>query len=403
MVHRDLKPANIMIDADGEALIMDFGIARSTSAGTEGLPQAINRPLPARHQMTQRADVTMIGTVVGTVQYMAPEQAKGETVDQRADLYAFGLMLYDMLLGRYRATHTDSAVAELKQRMEQAPPPARSIVPAVPEALDKLLTRCLQPDPAARYQTTEELAADLDRLDDFGEPIPIKRVVGLRVFAAVAALALALTGASWYFARKPLPPEPEPVSVLIADIENRTSDPTFDRTLEPMLKRALEGASFITAYDRTVVSTLGVRAPATLDEQAARELAVKQGVGVVLSGSLDRQGNGYGISVKAAQTVTGDVIASASGKASNKEGVLEAAIKLVTEVRKALGDNTSDSAQMFAMASLSTTSLDVLRRYAAGREASSGGKFDEARQSYAQAVELIRTSASAIRPWPACH
>src|SRR4029077_6909497 len=111
VVHRGLKPANIMIHAEGEAMIMDFGIARSTSAGTEGLPQAINRPLAARHQMTQRADVTMIGTVVGTVQYMAPEQAKGETVDQRADLYAFGLMLYDMLLGRYRATHTDSAVA----------------------------------------------------------------------------------------------------------------------------------------------------------------------------------------------------------------------------------------------------------------------------------------------------
>ena len=128
-----------------------------------------------------------------------------------------------------------------------------------------------------------------------------------------------------------------------------------------------------------------------MDEVTARELAVKQGVAVVLSGALDRQGSGYAISVKAAQTVTGAVITTADGRASNREGVLEAAMQLITEVRSALGDDTSDSAQMFAMASLSTTSLDVLRQYATGREASSGGRFDEARQSYARAVGLDPT------------
>ena len=108
-----------------------------------------------------------------------------------------------------------------------------------------------------------------------------------------------------------------------------------------------------------------MRPPEKLDEAAAREIAVKQGLGVVLSGSIDRQGNGYGISVKAAQAVTGDVIASANGRASNKDQVLGVATKLVTAVRKALGDDTSDSAQMFAMADLSATSLEVVRHYAA--------------------------------------
>ena len=94
---------------------------------------------------------------------------------------------------------------------------------------------------------------------------------------------------------------------MIADFKNGTNDPTFDRTLEPMLKRALEGASFISAYDRSGISgTLGVRPPETLDEAAAREIAVKQGLGVVLAGSIEPQGSGYGLSVKAAQTVTGD-------------------------------------------------------------------------------------------------
>ena len=145
------------------------------------LALGIKQRLTAGRSTAPLSDVTVLGTVVGTVQYMAPEQAKGQTADQRADLYAFGLILYDMLAGRHRAKQAESAIAELKRRMEQAPPPAKSIVAEIPEALDRLVTRCLQPDPAARYQTTEELAADLDRLDDLGEPIPIKRVVGVRL------------------------------------------------------------------------------------------------------------------------------------------------------------------------------------------------------------------------------
>jgi serine/threonine protein kinase len=76
----------------------------------------------------------MAGAVVGTVEYMAPEQARGQQVDQRADIYAFGLILYDLLVGRRRAEHAQSAIAELQGRMEQPPPPPRSVLPEVPEA-----------------------------------------------------------------------------------------------------------------------------------------------------------------------------------------------------------------------------------------------------------------------------
>ncbi|MSO84303.1 MAG: tetratricopeptide repeat protein, partial [Acidobacteria bacterium] len=103
---------------------------------------------------------------------------------------------------------------------------------------------------------------------------------------------------------------------------------------------------------------------------------------------IDRQGNGYGISVKVVQTVTGNVIASAQRRASNKDQVLGVATNLVATVRKALGDDASESAQMFAMASLSVTSLDVVRLYVAAREASSNGRFEEARQGALKAVEL---------------
>ena len=96
IVHRDLKPANIMLVKD-HAIIMDFGIARS--AASEGASDSSDRPVPDRRRAPGEADLTMTGTILGTVRYMAPEQAKGESVDQRADLYALGLIFSDMLLG----------------------------------------------------------------------------------------------------------------------------------------------------------------------------------------------------------------------------------------------------------------------------------------------------------------
>ena len=187
VVHRDLKPANIMIDAEDHALIMDFGIARSTSGAT-GFA------------------MTVQGAVIGTVVYMAPEQAKGQAVDQRADVYAFGLIMRDMLLGSRHAGHT-TAFAELMTRMQEAPPPMRTLDAAIPEALDAIVTRCLQPDPADRYQTSADLLRDLHRVAEGGEvqtPSPVAAKPGgltsrrPLVAALVALVTLALVGALAY-------------------------------------------------------------------------------------------------------------------------------------------------------------------------------------------------------------
>jgi eukaryotic-like serine/threonine-protein kinase len=382
VVHRDLKPANIMIEG-GNAVIMDFGIARSSSSVPAVPPGASGIWRPNR-----LPQATQAGAIVGTIAYMAPEQAKGESVDQRADIYALGLIMSDMLLGRRDNERT--TLEELRRRSVELPRTLRSMDPDIPEALDQIVVRCLQPNPDARFGTTSELVAALDRLDKNGAPLPLVRRLTGRMMAATAVVAIALLIGTAYLTRRAvaLPEQHDPVSVVIADFENRTNDPAFDRTIEPMLRRALESAGFITAYDRTGVNALGVRPPESLSEAAARELAVKQGLGVVLSGSIEPSRNGYALAVKAVQTVTGNILATAEGRASSKEEVVEAATRLAARVRTALGDDTSDEAQMFAMASLSATSLDVLRHYSAGREASSLGKFDEARRSYANAVNL---------------
>jgi tetratricopeptide (TPR) repeat protein len=385
VVHRDLKPANIMVEKGDEALIMDFGVARSTGGTSPGAVEAAAQFQPA----AWTTDRTMAGAVVGTIEYMAPEQARALPVDHRADIYAFGLIVYDMLLGRPRVHSSDTALAELTSRMQAAPPPVRSIDATVAEPLDRLVTRCIQPDAAARYQTTPELVGALDRLNDRGYLRPVVRRVTRRLVALVASVVLALLGLTWWFARGPAAPvQHDPVSVLIADFQNLSNDATFNGTLEPILKLALEGAGFISAYDRSGMRTLGVPAQEKLDDVAAREIAVRQGVGVVLSGSVERQGGGYRVSVKAMQPVTGDVITSVSGRASSKDQVLGVATTLATEVREALGDDTSDAAQLFAMDTLSATSLDVVSHYAEANKALSGGKFEEALQNYSKAVQL---------------
>jgi eukaryotic-like serine/threonine-protein kinase len=391
VVHRDLKPANIMIAKDGEALIMDFGIAHSTDqAGAGSASVAGMAGIPSNLLRAARYEVTMQGAIVGTVEYMAPEQAKGRTVDQRADVYALGLILYDMLVGGRRAERADGAIEELQARMEHAPAPVKSAVPAIPAALDALVSRCLEPDPAARFQTSAEFLTELDRLDENGEPIPIKRVVRLPLAFAIGSLVVALSSGIWWYFRPAAPVVAhDPVTVLIADFENKTSDPMFDHTLEQTLRRALEGSGFISAYDSSrIKSAFGVQPPEKLDEAAARQVAMKQSVGVVLSGSVDRKGDGYEVSIKASQPITGKVTTTARERASSKDQVLATVTKLATAVRKVLGEKTSESNQLFAMRSISTTSFDVISEYAAGIEWQSKAKYEEARQRFLRAVEL---------------
>ncbi len=160
------------VPLSGDALIMDFGIARSVEGGT-----------------TQ----TAAGSVIGTLEYMAPEQAQGKKVDQRADQYAFGLIVYDMLVGRQRLSSGEGPMAELLQRISAAPPAPRTIKPEIPQAVNDIVMRCLQPKPDDRYPTTLDLVNALDHLtpdghvrSDVHEVIVTKRRPLWQVAAAAA-------------------------------------------------------------------------------------------------------------------------------------------------------------------------------------------------------------------------
>ena len=139
VVHRDLKPENILIDRGGQAKIMDFGIARSLDTA-------------ATH--------TVAGMVIGTPAYMSPEQAAGKPVDARADIYALGLVLYEMFTGRC-AFQGDSGFAVALKQIHETPPPPRTVEPSLPPTIEEAILRCIEKDPAKRFASVTELKAAL--------------------------------------------------------------------------------------------------------------------------------------------------------------------------------------------------------------------------------------------------
>jgi tetratricopeptide (TPR) repeat protein/tRNA A-37 threonylcarbamoyl transferase component Bud32 len=376
VVHRDLKPANVMVGSHDETLVTDFGIARLVSEPLESAEARADIAPRAMPSLDPRyAGLTRMGSLLGTVEYMAPEQARGEVVDQRADIYALGLMLSEMLGIRPAAA----------AQGQNATAPAA--LPPVPAAVAAIIARCIEPDPAQRFQTSAALAQALAELDDQGQPLPRRRTVGLKavVVAAVGALLLA-AGAWWQFRPRAPAPAHAPLGIVIADFSNATADPTLDHTLEPVLKLSLEEASFISAYARGDVQHLGLTPPEQFDARTASELAVHQGLGAVITSRIDRDGQRYRLTATCTQPVTGQITCRAAATASSKGAVLRAVRELAEAVRKSLGDASTETERRFARDTLSASSLDVVHEYASAMESLSSGEFELARRHFADAL-----------------
>lgn len=390
VVHRDLKPQNIMIDGRGRVSVMDFGLARSVEM----------------HGMTQT------GMLMGTPTYMSPEQAQGRRVDARSDLFSLGIIFYEMLTGQV-PFQADTVLASLLKRTQEPAPPPRQVDPSVPEALNAVVVKCLAIDPDQRYQSTTEVVRDLDTLagDTPGASLMVSmpglvaappasktwRWVAVGLGALVLVMVIAAVLLRDRFLSQPATPR-KAVTLIVADFSNATGDPVFDGTLEPMFTLAMEGASFINSVRRDQALRIAAQlqpGATRLDEAVARLVAVREGISAIVAGSVQREGGGYKVSVRALDGVTGNEIASRELEASSKEKVLATVGKLAAPIRKALGDATPESVQLAAAETYTAASLEAAHSYAAAQQLRFAGKNEEAIKEYLRAIQLDSNFGSA--------
>jgi tetratricopeptide (TPR) repeat protein/predicted Ser/Thr protein kinase len=379
VIHRDLKPQNIMRDNQGRVVVMDFGLAR----------------------LIESNGMTQTGALVGTMEYMSPEQALGSALDHRSDLFTLGLIFYELLSGKMPFS-AESALASLIKRTQERAVAVTQHDKNIPAVLANTVSKCMERDPKLRYQNATELIADLEAWQGkraaatlhfpasqhpWGQTIPWHWVGGVAAVLVLGAVGFMLRGK---FTSSPAAAN-KSVSVLVADFTNHTGDPIFDDTLEPMFNVALEGASFINAYSRGTARSLAKQLPHPsdkLDEQSARLVGLSQGLVAVVTGDLTLRGDAYKLSVEALDAKTGNTIASAEITAPNKDALLLDIPKLAAPIRKSLGDTTPVSAQLSTSGPFTAASLEVVHQYSIALQQEFAGKTEDSFKTFSKVAEL---------------
>ena len=288
VIHRDLKPQNVMRDKAGRILVMDFGLARTL----------------------QGDGMTQTGALVGTMEYMSPEQALAKELDQRSDIFSAGLIFYELLTGvmPYRS---DSALASLIRRTQERAKPISDYDSTIPQSLTNIVSKCLEREPAARYQTAKELLADLEAwqgkraagaiafpsVRPWGQTIPWQWLGGI-----AAVLVLAIVGFLFRdklrVSNKTSPVAGPKVALAILPFRNATQDASLDwygPTLADMLSTDVGQSSHLRTIspDRLhqALSDLRITANASIDPSMVNHIADWTGADTVVWGQYAKFGD----------------------------------------------------------------------------------------------------------------
>ena len=391
ITHRDIKPENVMARRDGIVKVLDFGLAKLTEPAAP--------PIDTGATTLQRVTGTESGVVIGTPRYMSPEQARGEKLDARTDIFSLGVLLYEMVAGRapFAGTTPSEVIAAI---LRDAPPPLAEYAPDAPQEFEQIVGKALRKDRTERYQTSSELGADLKELKQrielgmrYGGVLNATRK-RLAIFTATALIIVTLVGLVMRTYFNPRPALTEKDTILLADFENKTGEEIFDGMLKQALAIQLQQSPFLHLFPEPQVRhelTLMKRPPnERVTTELAREICERQNLKALIAGSIAPLGSHYVITLEALNGQSGETLAREQVEAENKEQLLRALSQAATRLQERLGESLS-SIQRFdrpLQEEGRTAKPEAFKAYSQAIELAISGRLREAIPFYQRAVDI---------------